>query len=319
VAVEYSNLGAAVASFAAKLCLVRQGVDKLASYKGLHDQIHTLQFAYFGVVENTVNRPSIDDSDLRSLAHYEVQIRQLADDSYRIARRAAFGGAEIDWIAELQRACDDLRAGANSADAKRLRLAVRHMDRILATRPELINRGLIDAARALPLEPLEAALVELERCLSLSGDSRVSARVSDIEASRVALTAVGGQLASLIDEHDAWQAVDVELRRLGGALEWAPTEFAFSWPLLKVGVEQLCDGSDADWSRVLSAAAESIEAATTQLPQLKQAFAVYRHEAERRFYQVDFTLTAVCDQLECLDKPLARLADVMAGQAGWGA
>ena len=61
--------------------------------------------------------------------------------------------------------------------------------------------------------------------------------------------------------------------------------------------------------RTLRAVAEAINAAATsaQVPRLKQAFAMYRRHAGRRFYEVDLTLKSLCDHLRKLDEPLGML------------
>jgi hypothetical protein len=302
----------AVVGYEAHFRETRMQVDKLARYKALHDQIHTLQFSYFEFLENTVNRPSIDDNDLCSLAHYEVQIRQIVDDSRRIAQQGSFVGSEIDWIDELQSACDDLHAGVDAPDHARLRSAVRRMNRILATRPELINRGLIHVARDLPLRCLAQALAGVRG--NLPPGEHGGGSHQQVKDSEVALADISRQLSSLVENHDAWQAIDVELRRLDGALEWNPPEFEFSWLDLKHRVERLCGDDTADWARTLRDAAVSVETSMSgpQSPRLKQAFAMFRRHVARRFWEVDFTLKALCEELRQLDVPLAQLLSTIA-------
>lgn len=301
----------AIAQYETHFRETREEVDKLASYKALHDQIHTLQFSFF-VLEDAVNRSTVDDDALGNLAQFEIQIRQVVDDSRRIADGATFTGLEIDWIDELNHACDDLREGSESCDLNRLRSAVRRVNRILATRPELINRGLIDVARGLPLNGLEQALAGVQA--SLARDEPMSNQAQDIAASRAALAEISRHLRSLVDEHDAWQATVIELRRLDGALGWDPTEFEFFWPDLKRRVERLYAADTALWVCRLSASAQAVEiAAGSGLPKLKQAFAVYRRHAEKRFWDVDCTLKVLCEQLQHLDKPLCLVLTTM----GW--
>jgi hypothetical protein len=304
----------AVVGYEAHFRETRMRVDKLASYKALHDQIHTLQFSYFEFLENTINRPSIDDNDLCSLAQYEIQIRQIVDDSRRIALRGSFVGSEIDWIDELQGACDDLHVGVESLDHARLRSAVRRMNRILATRPELINRGLIHVARDLPLEHLAQALAGVRG--NLPRDDSGGANGQQVKEGEEALADIARQLTSLVEDHDAWQAVDVELRRLDGALVWNPPEFEFSWGDLKRRVELLCGGETADWVRTLSNAAAGVETAmaNTESPRLRYAFAMFRRHVARRFWEVDFTLKTLCDDLRQLDQPLAQLVSTLAAR-----
>jgi hypothetical protein len=87
------------------------------------------------------------------------------------------------------------------------------------------------------------------------------------------------------------------------------SEFEFSGPDLRQRVELLCGDSSADWVRTLRAVGQPIDAAaiTAQLPRLKQAFAMYRRHAGRRFYEVDLALKSLCDQLRKLDEPLGML------------
>jgi hypothetical protein len=306
----------AVAGYEAHFRETRTRLDKLASYKALHDQIHTLQFSFFEFLENTINRPSIDDNDLCSLAQYEIQIRQIVDDSRRIAVRGKFVGSEIDWIDELQGACDDLHVGVESFDHARLRSAVRRMNRILATRPELINRGLIHVARDLPLEHLAQALAGVRGNLPRGDAEAGGANGQQVREGEEALADIARQLTSLVEDHDAWQAIDVELRRLDGAVEWNPPEFEFSWGDLKRRVELLCGGETADWARTLSNAAAGVETAlaNAESPRLRYAFAMFRRHVARRFWEVDFTLKTLCDDLRQLDQPLAQLVSTLSAR-----
>jgi hypothetical protein len=236
------------------------------------------------------------------------------DDSRRIALRGSFVGSEIDWIDELQGACDDLHVGVESLDHARLRSAVRRMNRILATRPELINRGLIHVARDLPLEHLAQALAGVRG--NLPRDDSGGANGQQVKEGEEALADIARQLTSLVEDHDAWQAIDVELRRLDGALDWNPPEFEFSWGDLKRRVELLCGGETADWARTLSNAAAGVETAlaNAESPRLRYAFAMFRRHVARRFWEVDFTLKTLCDDLRQLDQPLAQLVSTLAAR-----
>jgi hypothetical protein len=125
----------------------------------------------------------------------------------------------------------------------------------------------------------------------------------------VALQQLGDHLTVLVEAHDSWQAVELELRRVESLLDQDLGELEMSWPDLQARVEPLCSGVNEDWAQALlndsTALTASLSAGNPAVT--KRCFRSLRRRASERFFRVDVDLKSVCGELRTVGEPLASI------------
>jgi hypothetical protein len=118
----------------------------------------------------------------------------------------------------------------------------------------------------------------------------------------------------MIDEHDIWQEIELELHRVEEGLEQHLQELEWLWPDLKARLAPLYDGRSDRWTRELRQAGEKLERAlATQSPiTLAAAFRPFRRQAGLCFFQADKKLKELCRSLRRVDGPLNSVLRVIA-------
>jgi hypothetical protein len=115
-------------------------------------------------------------------------------------------------------------------------------------------------------------------------------------------------LEQLFGDHDAWQAIDREVRRISESLRHDTSELEFSWPDLRIRLAPLALG-DADWAQSLRNEAAQLDQALGGAIGLRPGALFQRCSRiiGERFFQVDVDLKRLCSQLRELGDPLAEL------------
>jgi hypothetical protein len=280
-------------------------IDLLTNYKDLHDLLHNLQFlCYNGIVQEARRFPK-DETALGILMDHELTFQDFVDRLQEVARRPAMPAGELSWIEELSLARAYLQSAIEALDDEPLKRAIWLVKRVLDRHPTRINERLNAAARALRLVTIEQAMAsirgELKR-LQLSPN-----QVQQFEVGVRALGDLSRHLVELVDDHDRWQAIDLELRRIEAVMGHDLDELELSWPDLKAKVEPLCRDSQAPWVEALTRDGASLDNALAARNPIKirQSFQRYRRHVGNRFFQVDTDLKALCQQLRLLGEPLS--------------
>ncbi|HLF03090.1 MAG TPA: hypothetical protein VI547_14000, partial [Anaerolineales bacterium] len=213
----------------------------------------------------------------------------------------------VTWLQELTDSRAELQTTVEASDPKPLKKLIWRLNRLLSTQPSKINGRLNNAARALRLSALNKALVDiLGSVQALDFDA---AKKESFQRGVDGLTALSFSLTALIDSHDAWQNVDVELRRVETLIEHDPAELEMSWPDLKAKAEALYGAVTDEWAAALKKEAEGLDAALgEQNPaKIKRSFRSYRRRAGDRFFRVDIDLKTLCGELRLVGQPLASV------------
>jgi hypothetical protein len=189
-----------------------------------------------------------------------------------------------------------------NTDSGELKKAVWLIERVVAVQPSQINTRLNAVARALPLPVLVSALGTIQQ--RLAGPDVRSDRLREFEAGIVSLSALNTDLQALVVEHDRWQAVDLELRRIRSNMRDDLTELELSWPRLKMMIDPLTTSGDA-WAMELRAESGKLEAGLGQPARARHSFQRLYSLASDRFYRVDLALKRVCENLRAIGAPLA--------------
>jgi hypothetical protein len=279
-------------------------IDLLTNYKDLHDLLHNLQYLCYSGLAQEAQRFPEDPLAEDILLDHELTLAGLIDGLVEVALRPAMPAGEMDWIQELVEAHRLLRQAMDSQDAEPLRRALWLIKRVLDLHPTRINERLNAAARALRLAAIEQAMVSIRKDLRQAKLS--TKKVRRFENGVTALGHLGDHLVRLVEDHDRWQAIDLELRRIETALSHDPGEIRSSWPELRAKVEPLCQQSGAAWVERLRRDGRDLDTALASAnpAQIRQCFLRFRRRVGNRFYQVDADLKSLCHELRTVGQPL---------------
>ncbi len=298
---------AKVATFEAVFATSSNQIEVLGYYKDLHDLLHTLQFKCYNYLISIVRTAKRDPNDLSvwdNVVEYELALQNILEGLDKAAEQTSLARA-LPWI---QRLTQDLRAlfqALEQNDLEKIEVAIRPIQRTLATEPSRINDRLSAAAAGLPLPMLVEALTGVRNSLD-------RARVNPVTVKKFvdgvhAIDGLKVNLTTLIDSHNVWQEVDIVLRRIEGNMAQDYSELEYSWNDLKAMTETQANGCEEQWAQVLKREIGKLDKALAEADttRIRQSFQSFRTRANHRFYDVDLTLKELCAQLRKVGEPLA--------------
>ena len=306
---EAPEVRAAVVAFQADFKAACEQIGMLGDYKDLHDRLHDLRLRCYSNIIREAESFQSDEAARERLADlYQLDVQRVIDGVQMVADRGVVVTGETPWIRDLVQAGEMLGGAIEHVEPDQLKKAIRLLNRVLSVQPSL-NTRLNAAARALRLPALVEGLTRVRNHLArpdLDPD-----KVQQFGAGGDALDSLHDNLTALVNEHDQWQLVDLELRRIEAELERDPdvAEVELSWPSLKAMAEPLYREKTDAKSMSIKAEGDKLESAiATQDPaRMRQAFRRYRQQADERFYRVDATLKRLCDELRKVGEPLAAV------------
>ena len=138
-------------------------------------------------------------------------------------------------------------------------------------------------------------------------------QVQRFEHGVTALGDLGDNLTRLVEDHDRWQAIDLELRRIEAVMGHDLGEIKLSWPELRAKVDPLCQQSGASWAEWICCDSRDLDRALASKnpAQIRQCFQRYRRRVGNRFYQVDTDLKSLCHELRFVGQPLASTFTIL--------
>jgi TIR domain len=289
-------------------------IDVVLDLKRLHDALHNLQVYCFDQVARDLGRFPDDPNAEEVVKDSARKCKKIVDEVRLIVGRARLRKDE-DLIKFLGRTIDSFEGGRRNADAlsrkKSVETALYWLNRVLNLYPPLINHDLVGAVRELKLPDLWRAVVYVRDELK---QAEVPERdVALFEEGVLCLARLDRDVATLMKEHDRWQDVDTELRRIQNDWEGNPEELDRSWDDLSPKIEELCRDAQeinlSDLSDVrddfddLKRAVDGKADASTK----KRAFRSLRKSAGERFFYVDAKLKETCEDLGEVGSPLAAV------------
>jgi hypothetical protein len=285
-------------------------IELLTNYKDLHDLLHNLQYLCFNGLMQEARRFPADTLALDILLDHEMTLSGLIDGLVEVAMRPGMPSGELDWIQELVEAHALLRQGIESGSNEPLQRAIWLIKRVLDRHPTRINERLNAAARALRLTTIEQGLRSIRTDLRRLKLPRHQVR--RFENGVNALGDLNQSLAQLVEDHDRWQAIDLELRRIEAVMSHDLEELKSSWPELRAKVDPLCHQSGASWAEHIQRDGRHLDKAlASRNPiQIRHCFQRYRRRVGNRFYQVDADLKALCHELRYVGQPLASTFNI---------
>jgi hypothetical protein len=272
-----------------------------------HDLFQELENRYF-LIEHDRKRLPGDELAWESLALNEPELEAKINDLLRVAQQSAFAEEAVRWRSQAEQVRESMRTAVETADLELLNNSTRRLFRILNREPSRINAQLITTAKALRLDHLETAITTICAIVQ-SPDSGDFALISQIQHGGSALAGIEERLQKLAAEHDAWQAIDDELRRVETSLDSSLEELDEAWlDLEPMTLHLLANQTDA-WATELQQALGGLKQAidTAVLVTARRLFRRFRSQIGRRFRQVDQELLGLCHDLQKVGESLDLL------------
>src|SRR5205085_7252805 len=180
----------------------------------------------------------------------------------------------------------------------------------------ILNDRLVEAASRLPLTELADALSGI--CERIDRD-QVN-QIAPLQSGVTALRDLDLSLTHLIDKHRMWQEIDREIRRVEGSVFNDVGAVVASWPDLKQMTEAQCADLDEDMANLLGKTMGRLDQAIMTWVRLsrpadetrgiQETFLNYRNVANKCFYKVDVDLKDLCEKLQRVGEPLAKVWEV---------
>jgi len=294
-----------VAAFRDNFTTARAQVADVIALKDVHDLLHTLQFLYIPLTREARTFPD-DEVAMDNITDYALTLRTRTAEIHAVFDRAPEVLGDRAWVGDLEIAYTTLRQALSERDLRVLQKALWHINRVLAVQPSYINTNLLTRTRMLRLRSLASAMEELHDKLTTVAQDKV--RLVRFKHGVLALVELRSNIEQLVANHDAWQAIDREVRRIAPNLRYDTSELEQSWPDLRARLASLAVG-DAEWAQALREEVAKLDAALVGSSGQRPG-AIFQHcnrIIDERFYQVDVDLKRLCSHLRELDDPLAEL------------
>jgi hypothetical protein len=297
----------AVIGFRTDFQAASEQIDLLSDFKDLHDILHRTQFQVYNGLQQIASRFPDDEMAIDTLTDSQLTLEGLLAEEQAFGKRTSEAKNEANWSQDLADTRTDLQTAIDNSDPKALKKALWRLNRLLATQPAKVNGRLNAAARALRLPSLTQALTSIlssVQTLEFDADKKKS-----LESGVTGLVTLSQTLTILIESHDAWQEVDVELRRIESVVDHDATELEMSWPDLKEKCALLYKDVTDEWATALGKESAGLDEALVAAnpAKVKRSFRSFRRRTSDRFFRVDVDLKTLCGQLRLVGQPLASV------------
>jgi predicted protein tyrosine phosphatase len=306
-----SDVKSAVIAFQTDFKVVHEQVDRIADYKDLHDSLHHLQVHCYNGVAQAVSRFPADQLTVDTLTDHSLTLDEIVETLSQIANRPSVSKHELGWIDDIGIARADLATAIDALDEKLLKRVIWRLRRVLGTQPARINLLLNHSVRAFRLPALLSALGTV--CQTLDSLNIDSDKIHAFQSGVDALKHLEKELGLLVEDHDHWQELDVELHLIERLIENDLTEFEMSWSDIRVRSESLYEKCTDEWANTLRKECLALEEAlkNSNVTRARRSFYNYHRHVTYRFYRIDVQLKALCDDLRKIGSPLNSVLDII--------
>lgn len=301
-----------VAVFHADFMAAAQQIEIMGDYKEVHDKLHQLQFLCYNSIVTQSARFPADDLAVDIITDHELTLRSIVAKLQEVAARPTLSPDELSWIQDLVQARSYLAQALETRDTAFLRRCCLCVRRVLDRYPSLINTRLNAAARALRMGAIVQAMVTIKNTLDhLEVDPQ---KAQAFVESTAYLADLNNRLTVLVSDHDRWQDVDVQFRRIEAGIDSGLDELEESWTDLQSKIKPLVHDEGQEWVLNLQRSAAALDHAIAghDPVRTRSCFGRYRRAAGERFFQVDTELKDLCGQLRTIGTPLAAVAELIA-------
>jgi len=291
--------------------IICQQIDRLSSYKDLHDLLHDLQFnCYNPMMRGAKDFPN-NALFLESLEDYAIELQQIINSLWEVAERAAFSTSERAWISQFSPTIELLHSAIDHSNPEMLNRVLIQIGRVLYVHPTRINERLKETARSMPLPRLISAMSSVREYPA--GADLDTEKLRQVGQGVEALELLSRNLVQLLDQHDTWQEIELELHRIEEDFERHAQELEWLWPDLKSRLLPLGAGQHDRWSQELQQACANLDR-TLEIhapTAVAASFRRFRRQAGLCFFQADKRLKELCRKLRDIDGPLNSIMGLL--------
>jgi hypothetical protein len=275
-------------------------------YKLIHDLFQELETRYF-LIYNDQKRLPADEMAWENIELNEPEVRLKIDDLIQTVQLASFANEEARWTQQLEKVKIDIRHGVEAYDFNTLKSGTRLLYRVLNRQISRVNAQLVNTAAILRLDTLEQAMMIISANLAKSDYGQDT--IAEVHQAVNALSGLNGRVTNLVRDHNAWQELDDELRRVEGTLNQGIDELVDAWYDLEPMARHLYNNQTEPWAANLAEVSAALDNALTEGNPIKirRFFRRFRSQEGRRFRQVDFSLLSLVQELQEVGESLELL------------
>lgn len=295
-----ADVRTAVVTFQTDFQAASQQIDQMNDYKQIHDLFQILETQYDLIYRDQKRLPD-DDLAWEDIAIAEPELQTKISDIVTLSKGPTFADGDMRWATQLETVKERLHTAVEGDDLEALDGGVSLLYRVLNRHPTRINAQLVAVASALRLDNLEKAITTISSSLA-EADVTMDSMVAEVKSGKSALAGLDQRLKELVREHNAWQNIDDEIRRVKASVSQNNfDELEDAWydlePMTKERVES---HSEAEWSVNLSKVMTELESAIEQQlnAKVRRLFMRYHTYVGHRFREVDLELLSLCTELQ---------------------
>ena len=290
----------AVVTFQTDFQAASQQIEQMNEYKQIHDLFQILETQYDLIYRDQKRLPD-DDMAWEDIASAETELNTRISDLVTLSKSDTFAGGDVRWATQLVTVKERMQTAVNSDDLDALNGGVSLLSRILTRHPTRINAQLVAVANALRLDNLEQAITTISSSLA-EADVTMDNMVAEVENGKSALAGLDDRLNALVREHNAWQSIDDEVRRVKTAVSQNQLiELEDAWFDLEPMTQERIDAHpEAEWAVNLTTVMANLAPAIEQQlnTKVRRLFMRYHTYVGHRFREVDLELLSLCTELQ---------------------
>lgn len=295
-----ADVRTAVVTFQTDFQAASQQIDQMNDYKQIHDLFQILETQYDLIYRDQKRLPD-DDMAWEDIASAETELNTRITDLVTLSKSDTFAGGDVLWATQLETVKERMQTAVNSDDLEALNGGVSLLSRVLTRHPTRINAQLVAVANALRLDNLEKAITTISSSLA-EADVAMDNMVEEVKNGKSALAGLDERLSGLVREHNAWQNIDDEVRRVKTAVSQNKLmELEDAWfDLQPMTQEMIAANPEAEWAINLGTAMANLEPAIEQQlnSKVRRLFMRYHTYVGHRFREVDLELLSLCTELQ---------------------
>jgi hypothetical protein len=283
-------------------------IGMVSEYKTVHDRLLSLELCFNTILPLIArNRnTSPDQTAWEALDSSGSTLQVAIDQVVTFTRSVSFAAEVTDWTNTLDSALVEFKSAVSETNADRLYNATGRIRRVLGSQLSNVNAKLVTRAKDLQLADLARQMNALRDRLGGLGQIRnnphATRRLKIFEDGITNLVQINAALTAMSDEHDSWQQVDNELRRIVAFIEKDPidlSELVGSWDDVQRPILRLCANRQEDWAKALVRLCSDLKnACAGDNPNTtRRLFRDLRSKVTARFDKVDQDLLKLCAQL----------------------
>ena len=290
----------AVVTFQTDFQAASQQIEQMNDYKQIHDLFQILETQYDLIYRDQKRLPD-DDMAWEDIASTEPEVQTRINDLVTLSKSQTFSGGDTRWATQLETVKERLQTAVDGDDLDALQSGVSLLARVLTRHPTRINAQLVAVASAMRLDNLEQAITTISGSLA-EADVKMDNMVDEVQSGKSALAGLDDRLKELVREHNAWQSIDDEVRRVkAAAAKNIIDELEDAWyDLEPMCQERIAAGNDEEWAVNLKKVMEALEPALEKqlVSKVRRLFMRFHTYVGHRFREVDLELLSLCTELQ---------------------